>query len=237
MLKNILIVDNQIEDCQEIETKIKAVYPSAKINSVNDGIHVLSSLESEIPDYIIMDINMPKLNGLDTTRIITANFPKINVIIISSKKTEGELLQMVNLGAKGFIEKRCSSQTYWTAIETINKGKLFFSDAILKRYVPRKKQELNNNEVGILLEHSNNEGIKTSPKDYFIKEDELLVLKYICDDLQNIEIATKTCKHVRGVEYKVTNLLKATDSANRHQLKAFALKKGWHKDGTFDNIT
>lgn len=237
MLKNILIVENQIEDCQAIESKIKAVYPSANIKSVNDGIHVLSSLESEIPDYIIMDIDMPKLNGLETTRIITNSFPKINVIIISSKKTEGELLQMVNIGAKGFIEKGCSCETFWNAFTSIDNGKFYFSEAILSRYSPRKNQELDNdNVVGILSISEEEEKQVKTPQSYGIKQDQLLIIKYICDNLKNEEIALKICRHVRSLEYKITKLFKITGTHNRHELKDFAIKNGWHKVILFDNI-
>ncbi len=238
MSKNILIVDNQHEDCLEIEAKIKAVYPSASIKLAYDGVQVLNSLEEEIPDFIIMDLDMPNLNGLETTKILTSNYPQINVIIISSRKTEGELLQMISLGARGFIEKGCSSQTYWAATESILNGKLFFSEVVLGRYIPRNKYELDTeSNVGIEIDNESTEKSKRSPLSYGIANDDLRVLKYICDDLTNKVIATKLFIHQRGIEYKVTKLFKLTGTANRHELKAFALKNGWHKDGSFDKIT
>lgn len=140
------------------------------IGSANDGLHLLQELATEVPDIILLDLNMPKLDGLSTLKQIRINYPSIKVIIVSNYHQTQLVKEAKALGAHGYVLKNGSKSDLLTAIEAVNSGKYsfpqekeapltqpFFTDEFLKKHHLTKREveiiklvceELNSKEIG-----------------------------------------------------------------------------------------
>jgi DNA-binding NarL/FixJ family response regulator len=95
------------------------------------------------PDIIIMDINMPDLNGIEATRRITDEIPGTRVLALSMNSDRGSLIRMLKAGAKGYLLKDCASDELLDAISVIMKNKVYISpmlvDDMVRDYVQLSK--------------------------------------------------------------------------------------------------
>lgn len=92
------------------------------------------------PAVVVMDIAMPRLNGLEATRQIRRDFPDTRVIILSAHSDDAYVEQVATLGAAGFLLKQTSSHDLATAIRAVHKGKTFFTASISKRVQDRSRK-------------------------------------------------------------------------------------------------
>jgi DNA-binding NarL/FixJ family response regulator len=95
------------------------------------------------PEVVVMDIAMPKLNGLEATRQIRKKFPTTKVLILSAHSDDAYVDKVATLGAAGFLLKQTSSEDLATAIREIQKGNQFFSPSVSKRASQRQRKSLN----------------------------------------------------------------------------------------------
>lgn len=80
------------------------------------GLDAIGIADESLPDIILMDINMPLMNGLAATRFISANFPEIRVIILSMHSKESIREKAKEIGAYSFLDKECPAREVFTAI-------------------------------------------------------------------------------------------------------------------------
>ena len=115
--RSLLKHERDIEVVGEAETGRQAVQLTRKLR----------------PEVVVMDIAMPRLNGLEATRQIRRDFPETKVLILSAHSDDAYVAQVSELGAAGFLLKQTSSHNLATAIREVQKGNTFFSPAISER--------------------------------------------------------------------------------------------------------
>ncbi|RBQ06178.1 response regulator [Pedobacter miscanthi] len=108
---------------------IFAVRGDFKIISVaNNGQEVIDLVKSECPDVILLDINMPVLNGYQTLEILKSDYPEIKVIVLSMLNDKRNVLNMLEAGAKGYLFKDTDDKHLFKAIDLINQGGYYVSE-------------------------------------------------------------------------------------------------------------
>jgi DNA-binding NarL/FixJ family response regulator len=109
-----------------------------------DGRQALSLVESETPDVAVMDIAMPILNGIETTRQIAAKRPELPVVILSMHSDESYVMRALKAGAKAYLLKDSAEADLIRAVRAVREGKSFFSPAVsrmlLEDYVHQLQQ-------------------------------------------------------------------------------------------------
>ncbi len=109
------------------------------VAEAGDGHAIIDLTKEKSPDIVIMDIEMPSLNGIDATRQITTDFPKVKVIGLSMHSGKKFVAEMLKAGASGYLLKDCAFEELITAIKTVIEGKLYLSpsisDVIVENYV------------------------------------------------------------------------------------------------------
>lgn len=177
----------------------------------SNGKELLGLLERSRnkPDIIIMDIDMPIINGMEATKIIQNDFPDIKIIILTNYRTKAFIANLIHLGAASYIVKSATPQELVNAVHEVYRSGSYYDDGILKAikaqpyFLPKRKisefhpQRLTNREVQ--------------------------VLKLICRQYTSLEIANKLFLSPRTVEGHKSNLLRKTECKNMIGLIVYAL--------------
>lgn len=166
-----------------------------------------------LPDIALMDLNMPEMNGVELNYILQKEYPSIKVIILSIYGEDKYMSKMIEAGACGYLKKNCET---WELFDTLNNtaklGFYFNSDAVraLRNSVHYRKQSIQNlNNIPITL-----------------TEREVAILRMICNEFTNAEIAEKLFISQRTVDGHRTNLLSKTGCKNTAGLVIFAIRYG-----------
>ena len=136
-----LIVDDQ----HLIREGIKALLDTATeieiIGAVNDGERALQIIETIQPDVVLLDIDLPGMDGLTVANQISLKFPQVKVIMLSSHETEGYVSKAMDSGAKGYLLKNVSSEELEWSIKLVHQGYSAFRSELLTTLTPAKKAE------------------------------------------------------------------------------------------------
>ncbi len=181
------------------------------IYEVSNGKEFLDILQhNNKPDIVLMDIAMPVLDGIATTKKAMDKYPDLKIIALTMFGEENYYYKMVEAGVKGFLLKETGSTELTDAIKEIYEGGNFFSDKLLRK---------------ILVTIGTYNYVET-PKGKVIKlsKREIEVLKKICNGMSNSEIADNLNISRRTVEGHRANLLKRTGAKNTANLIMFAIK-------------
>lgn len=179
----------------------------------HNGKDFISQLNpSLLPDLVLMDINMPEMDGYETTQWLKTNHPKVMVMALSMYDTENAILRMMKCGARGYVLKDSEPMELQQALESVFTRGYYYSDLVNDKIV----DALNN------IENPSNE-IKTLTQ---LSEKEILFLKYICTELTYKEIAEKMHVSPRTVENYRDILFEKLQVRSRIGLAMFAVRNG-----------
>jgi len=160
-------------------------YPDVKvIGNVNDGLFALEKAQELQPDVILMDISMPKLNGIDATEIITEQLENSKVLIFSMHNSLEFVTSAIQAGASGYILKDTSSEEVYYAIKAVASGKKHYSSSITQMLIENPIKQ----DTGKLTTR------------------EQLVLSHIAKGLSSKEIAKELAISFRTVEAHRRNI-------------------------------
>ena len=178
-----------------------------RVSEASNGNELLAQLKAGRPDIVFMDVNMPAMNGIETTAKALELDPKLNIIALSMFGDEEYYTQMIAAGAKGFIIKNAGVDELETAILQIMEGKNYFSQEIL---------------TGLVAGISRKQQATASA----LSERETEVLYHICKGMSNQEIADQLFISKRTVDKHRENLLQKTGSRNTAGLVMYAIRNG-----------
>jgi DNA-binding NarL/FixJ family response regulator len=172
------------------------------IAEASNGVEFLEIVKKTTPDLVIMDINMPNMNGIEASKEALARFPDMKILILSMYGESEYYSALLNIGVKGFVLKDSDNEEFYTAINKVLEGSTYFSQELL---------------LGIIRHYSLQNSVKLTRREKEILE--LISLGY-----SNQAISDKLNISQRTVERHRTNLLEKTGSKNSISLVVFALK-------------
>jgi Response regulator containing a CheY-like receiver domain and an HTH DNA-binding domain len=165
-----------------------------------------------LPDVILLDLQMPEMNGLETTNYVKANFPDIKIILLTLHNNESYISLLMENGANSYLVKNENPEVLEKAIIAVVEKDYFFSDYVSKALLNKNKKREPLNQ-GFQIQHK----VKFSSR-------ELEILKLICQQYTSPEIAKKLFITVRTVEGHRRNLLEKASVRNTAGLVIFAIK-------------
>ena len=178
-----------------------------------NGEEALDLLREKNPQLILMDMNMPVMNGLEATKRIKRDYPGKKVLILSMHDHESYLIDMLDAGADGYILKNSSRTELLFAIRKVAAdGKYMGAEFVFSMLA---KYKAGNNGVN---------AVKRS--DIKITEREMDVLSLVADGKTNQEIAKQLFTSVRTIETRRKNLLDKTGTTNTATLIKYAVQNG-----------
>ena len=179
------------------------------VYEASNGKEFVENLSLVDCDVVLMDIEMPEMNGIEATEAALRIKPGLKVIVLSMYGDEQYYYKMVDAGVKGFVLKNSGIEKVITAIHKVAVGENYFSEELL---------------VNIL--NNMREGNKTEPEipDSEISDREMEILYHVCLGLSNQEIADKLFISKRTVDKHRANLLSKTGCRNTAALVMYAIK-------------
>ena len=177
------------------------------IDEANDGEECLKKIAESKPDILLLDINMPKKNGIQVLQEIKENGIKIRVLILTVHNEIEYLLKAVDIGADGYMIKDADFAELKRAIETVISGESY----IQPNLIPALNRKLVMRDV------------EKDKVDSLTKR-ELEVLVRVAEGMLNKEIALSLNISERTVKNHISNIFKKIDVADRTQAAVFAIK-------------
>jgi two-component system, NarL family, nitrate/nitrite response regulator NarL len=173
-----------------------------------DGIEAVAKAREYAPDIILMDINMPKLDGVAVAELLHKESPRTKVIILSMHVKEEHVRRLVHAGVQGYILKDTSPDELVRAIETVNAGETFFSPEVAR--IALNQYVADHGQPG-LAPISRLTG----------REREVLAL--IAEGLSNKEVANNLGIGVRTIETHRERIMRKLNIHNAAGLTRFAI--------------
>jgi DNA-binding NarL/FixJ family response regulator len=198
----IIIVDDHRLFRSGLKYILEATEKYEVLAEASDGFELLELLEHTKPQLVIMDISMPKMNGIEATKIALAKYPSLKIIILSMYSEKEYYNSLLDLGIKGFVLKDADNDEFLLAINKVLSGETYFSQELL---------------LSIIRESNLPDPVQLSQR-------EREILGLISQGLSNQEISTLLNISQRTVERHRTNLLEKTGSKNSIRLIIYALK-------------
>ena len=179
----------------------------------SNGEELLEGLKKHKVDVVLLDLNMPVLDGKQTLNLLMAKYSKVRTIVLTMFDSESYIMETIRLGARGFLAKNCSIEKVVDAIYAVHEQGYYFHDEVSKSQLFRLVNDV---------------GIEPSFQNEPLSARERTILELICNEKKNNEIADLLCISVRTVEVHRQNLLRKTNSKNVAGLVIFAIKEGYY---------
>jgi len=205
---NIIIVDDHLIFRQGLKSIVISENIANVIGEAQNGIEFIKLLSDLTPDLVLMDIDMPNMNGFDATEKAIELLPDLKIIAFSMFSDEDYYYKMLDLGVKGFILKTCGINELENAIQNVMMGESYFSNELLRKII---------NNLG------RQDITKSSTSDKLTNR-EIEVLQQICLGLTNDEIANKLDISPLTIKSHRSNLLEKTICRNTPALILYAIK-------------
>jgi len=181
------------------------------VGQAGDGREAIAMAKELEPDILVMDINMPRLNGIEAARRILSSVPQTRIIILSMFSEQEQVIHALRAGVLGYVLKNAAVEELLLAIHAVNDGHLYLSPAVLRPIVDG------------YLEWMETQG--PLPLDCLtLRERE--VLKLIAEGKSNQEIGQELRLGLRTAESHRANLMKKLNLHNMAQVVRFAIRQG-----------
>ena len=211
----IVLADDHTLVRQGIETLLSGNDSLEIVGQAGDGYEALELIEDRKPDLAILDISMPRLNGLEATRKMAEKGLDTEVIFLSMYDDEGYIRRAIKTGASGYLLKEDAIDELEEAIESVRKGYHYMSPPILTSLVEMTERGLKAIEPDVLDQLTSRE-----------RE----ILQLIAEGNSNKEIAEILSRSVETVRTHRANLMEKLDVHSAKEIREFALREGIIKD-------
>ena len=132
---DIIIVDNNVPFRQGLILLLTIDNVASVIGKASNGTEFIELLSELKPDMVLMDINMPQMNGIEATQKALEMMPDLKVIVFTMYGDEQHYFKMIELGVKGFILKSSGINELERVIQDVMKDKSYFSDELIKKFI------------------------------------------------------------------------------------------------------
>jgi len=182
------------------------------VGEAANGREALEMVRKFMPDVMLIDIAMPNMNGLEATRHIRKEFPRVKVLVLTQYDDKEHVFWAIEAGAGGFISKTAASSDLASGIRSVHRGDSFLSPSAAKFLVVDYQLEAN---------------LRKEQDPYKqLTDREREILKLLAEGYNTRKIADMLVISVKTVDGHKTNLMSKLDIHNRTDLVKYALRKG-----------
>ncbi|RJP26809.1 MAG: DNA-binding response regulator [Candidatus Abyssobacteria bacterium SURF_5] len=213
MKKKVVLVEDHTILREGLRALLNASEDFEVIDEAEDGLQAMRCLEKNKPDLILLDLVMPRMNGIPVIKELKRRWPEIKILVLTIHKSEEYILEALQSGVDGYCLKDATHAELMSAMRSILGGKSYLSPGISTKicewFLQGRKPPAEGCSPWSLL-----------------TEREKEVLKLIGEGYMNKEISNYLCISVKTVEKHRSNLMKKLDLHNASSLTAYAIEKG-----------
>lgn len=185
------------------------------VGEAQDGQEAVEKARALLPDVILMDVSMPRMTGVEATRIIKREFPHIGVVALTMYEEQQYIFDLVRAGATGYLLKDTDSAQIVAAIRAIYRGESLIHPSVASKILA---------EFSLLAQKG--KGKKPTWVEHDLTEREITVLKLVADGKTNKEIANSLDLSEKTVKNHVRNIFHKLQVYDRTQAAILAIRKG-----------
>jgi DNA-binding NarL/FixJ family response regulator len=208
-LIRILMADDHAIVRQGIRTMLEPKVDIDLVYSAINGIEAIENFEKFKPDVVLMDLEMPRLSGLEAIKRIISLDSNAKILVLTISSEEDKVIAAIKNGAIGYILKDSSPKELVDAIRMVSKGELWIYSGL----APKIIQRLISPTIGMKSE-------------FLLTDREIEVLKLIAKGLTNKEIAVLLKVQKGTIRFHVNNIFSKLNITNRTQAALYALREG-----------
>ena len=182
------------------------------VGEAEDGREVIRNIKECNPDLILMDLSMPRMNGMEAIKEVKKLLPNTKILVLTIHKTEEYILPVLKAGADGYVLKHDTQAELMTAIKSVLEGKSYLSPGVSQKVIEGYVE--------------GSKTVKTKSSWDTLTQREREVLKLIAEGYKNREIADDLCISIKTVVKHRANLMEKLDLHNASALTTFAIEKG-----------
>ncbi len=208
----IMLAEDHLTVREGIKLLINSQPDMQVIGEVGDGIAAVREAQKLTPDIVVMDVSMPKLNGLKATRKLKTASPDVKILTLTRYTDDAYLQQLIQSGASGYVLKQSAPTELIRAIRTVADGKNYLDPALTEKM------------FGGFVNRSL--ALRGQSKSS-LTERESEVLRYIALGYSNKEIADLLQVSVKTIEAHKANGMRKLDMHSRIDIVRFAILQGW----------
>lgn len=203
------------DDHKMFRNGLKLMIETNKVGTVigeaENGQQFIDLLENLQPDIVLMDIEMPVMNGIVATQKAVEKYPDIKILALSMYDDEKFYYKMLNAGAKGFLLKNSGTSELIAGIKEVANNEVFFSNELLRKIIIKLGSQETDNKKSILPDFT---------------EREMEILQLVCKGLSTFEIAEEISLSPKTIDSYRSKLITKTNSKNTVSLVVYAIKNG-----------
>ncbi|MFB4167012.1 response regulator [Virgibacillus sp. JSM 102003] len=205
----VLLVEDQAIVRQGLKVILEQDDNITVTHEADNGQHALDILKKHMVDFIMMDVRMPVVNGIEATRKIKKQWPEVKILILTTFNDDEYALQALKEGANGFLLKTSESTKLIAAVYSCMSGGLTIHEEVAAKVMPR------------LLERSTSYNAAVNVD---LTSRELTITRLVGEGKTNKEISGDLYLSIGTVKNNITQILQKTGLRDRTQLAIFAVK-------------
>ncbi|MDR6764552.1 DNA-binding NarL/FixJ family response regulator [Flavobacterium sp. 2755] len=206
---NLLIADDHTMFLQGIMSLLEKEPNIGTVNTAINGIEALEIIKKGNIDFIILDISMPEMDGIELSKILKKEYPDVKILIVSTHSNVMMISRLIRIGVNGYLLKNAEKSELLKAINTIASGENYFAEELEEKHLSNSSKI--EKQVSNLTELSS-------------REKEILIL--IAHEYNTAEIAEKTFISLNTVNTHRRNLLSKLNAKNTAGLVKYAVENG-----------
>lgn len=208
----VLIADDHTMVRQGLTQILDAEPDIQVVGEAADGREACQLCRALRPDVVVMDINMPVVDGVQATRAITAEDPHVGVIILTMYRQDQYVFEAIKAGARAYLLKDADSEALLQAVRVVAAGEALLDPAIALRMI----DEFRRSHIGPV-------GVDGSTD---LTERELEILRLVAQGLDNSEIGDRLGLSEKTIRNRLTVIFEKLHVSNRTQAALYALRRG-----------
>jgi DNA-binding NarL/FixJ family response regulator len=207
-LIRVIIVDDHEIFRSGLKMVINKLAYAKVVAEAADGVDFLHIIDEIETDIVLMDIEMPVMNGIEATRKAIEKYPSMKIIALTMFKEDAYIQSMIEAGVKGFLIKNIRKEVLDRALQAVYNGKTYYSEELWDYFTKTiAKEEKQDNKLEVTKR-------------------EMEVLELLAEGLSNKEIADRLFVSERTIVGHKSNLMAKTNTKNTVALLAYAIKNG-----------
>jgi DNA-binding NarL/FixJ family response regulator len=208
----VLIADDQTLIREGLETLLGLTPGLEVVGAAHDGEEAVSLVAERHPDVVLMDLRMPRMDGVEATRRIVAQWPATRIIALTTYADDNSIFSVLEAGAMGYLTKDAGAREIARAIQTVHQGEALLDPAVQARVIRQLRAAPPGPATAAL------------PPDLTQRETEVLAL--IGQGLNNQEIAQRLVVSEATVKTHINNLFSKIGVRDRAQAVVYAMRHG-----------